>query len=342
MNLSATTYRAVQATAPGTLELIELPIPDPPAGAVRVRVEACGICHTDAATVEAAFPVTFPRVPGHEVVGRIEAVGDGVPGNWTVGQRVGVGFLAGPCGACGPCRHGNLVACENQAMTGVDVDGGWAEMLIAQASGLISIPDELDAVEAAPLLCAGLTTFAALRKSGARPGDTVAVLGVGGLGHLGVQYARRMGFRVVAIARGPEKAALAERFGAHHYIDSTVQDPAAELTRMGGARLVVSTASSSAAMAGLLPGVAPDGELLVLGGDAEPLAIATTDLIFGGRAVVGSLTGTAGDTEDALAFSVLQDIRAMTETVSLDEAPAAYARMLANEARFRMVIDLTS
>jgi propanol-preferring alcohol dehydrogenase len=338
MTSTAETYRAVQATAPGRLALAELPVPDPGAGHVRVRVEACGICHSDAATVEGAFPIDFPRVPGHEVVGRIDALGEGVTG-WEVGRRVGVGFLAGHCGQCARCRRGDFVNCERQPYTGIHADGGYAEVLIARESGLVAIPDELDSLEAPPLLCAGLTTFKALRDSGARPGDLVAVLGIGGLGHLAVQYARRMGFRVVAIARGPEKASLARELGAHIYVDSEGQDAVAELTSLGGARLVLATAASSAATAALIPGLAPGGELVVVGIGDEPVPVSAQALIFGERSVAGSLTGSTADSEDTLAFSVLQQIRAITEVVALEDAPAAYARMLANEARFRIVID---
>ncbi|HMJ35897.1 MAG TPA: alcohol dehydrogenase catalytic domain-containing protein [Baekduia sp.] len=305
-----------------------------------MRVEACGVCHSDAATVEGVFPIDFPRVPGHEVVGRIDAVGQGVTG-WTVGQRVGVGFLGGHCGHCTRCRRGDFVNCEQQPYTGIHTDGGYAEVLIARESGLVAIPDELDSLEAPPLLCAGLTTFKALRDSSARPGDLVAVLGVGGLGHLGVQYARRMGFRVVAIARGPEKAALARELGAHLYVDSVAQDVAAELTNLGGARLVLATAANSAATAAVIPGLAPGGELMVLGIGDEPISVSSSDLIFGERYITGSLTGSTADNEDTLAFSVLQDIRATTEVVGLADAPVAYARMMNNEARFRMVLDLS-
>jgi propanol-preferring alcohol dehydrogenase len=335
------TYRAVQATEPGRLALAELPVPTPGPGQVRVRVEACGVCHTDAYTVEGIVPVDFPRVPGHEVVGRIDAVGDGVR-DWTVGQRVGVGYLGGHCGHCARCRRGDFVNCLEQPFTGWHADGGFAEVMIARESGLVAIPDELDAVEAAPLLCAGLTTFNALRNSGARAGDLVAVLGIGGLGHLGVQFARRMGFRVVAIARGPEKEALARELGAHLYVDSVAQDAAAELNKLGGARLILATASSAEAISALIPGVAPGGELLAVGADAaEPVRVSTTDLIFGERSLVGALTGSSADNEDTLAFSVLQDVRAKIEVVPLAEAPAAYARMMSNQARFRMVLDMS-
>src|SRR5271167_1239838 len=224
----STKYKAVEVTRPGVFTITQRPLIDPPPGHVRIRVEACGVCHSDSATVEAVFPVQFPRVPGHEAVGRIDALGKGVEG-WKVGQRVGVGFLAGNCGYCTPCRSGDLVGCQNQAFTGIHHDGGYAEVMIAKASGLISVPDDLSSVDAAPLLCAGLTTFSALRNSPARAGDLVAVFGVGGLGHLGVQYARRMGFEVVAIDRGDDRAELSKKLGAHHYIDSSVNDIAKAL-----------------------------------------------------------------------------------------------------------------
>jgi alcohol dehydrogenase, propanol-preferring len=229
------TYKAIQVTKPGEFETVMKPLVDPDPGQVRIRVEACGVCHSDSGTVEGSFPIDWPRVPGHEVVGRIDAVGAGVQG-WAVGQRVGVGFLGGSCGYCDLCRDGDLVNCRNQEYTGIHHDGGYAEVMIAKASGLMSIPDELSSAAAAPLLCAGLTTFNALRNAPAKAGDLVAVLGIGGLGHLGVQYARRMGFEVVAIARGTDTAELAKKLGAHHYIDSAATDPAEALQALGGAK----------------------------------------------------------------------------------------------------------
>src|SRR6266850_2139074 len=252
------TYRAVQAVSPGKLELTRKPLVDPGPGHVRIRVEACGVCHTDATTVEGVFPIAWPRVPGHEAVGVIDMLGAGVEG-WTVGQRVGVGFLGGSCGRCEPCRGGDLVNCRNQEFTGVQHDGGYAEVLIARASGLMSIPDDLAAVDAAPLLCAGLTTFSALRNAPAKAGDLVAVLGIGGLGHLGVQYARHMGFEVAAIARGADKAELAKKLGAHHYIDSAAIDPAAALQALGGAKVVLVTASGGKTVAETFKGLRPGG-----------------------------------------------------------------------------------
>src|ERR1700726_3965399 len=241
------TYRAVQAVSPGRLELTEKTLHAPGPGKVRIRVEACGVCHSDSGTVEALFPIQWPRVPGHEVVGRIDALGSGVQG-WVVGQRVGVGFLAGSCGYCAFCRNGDLVNCANQEFTGIHHDGGYAEVMIAKPSGLVRIPDDLSSVDAAPLLCAGLTTFSALRSAPAKAGDLVAVLGIGGLGHLAVQYARHMGFEVAAIARGADKAQLAKKLGAHHYIDSAASDQVAALQALGGAMLILATASSSKAM----------------------------------------------------------------------------------------------
>jgi propanol-preferring alcohol dehydrogenase len=336
---TVTSYRAVQVVAPGRLVLADLPIAEPRFGEVRVRVEACGICHTDAVTVEGAMPIEYPRVPGHEAVGRIDAVGDGVAG-WEVGQRVGIGFLGGHCGVCFFCRRGNFVACVDQLSTGVQVDGGYAEMLIARASGLVAIPEQLSSVEAAPLLCAGLTTFAALRSAQAKPGDLVAILGIGGLGHLAVQYARHMGFEVVAIARGEDKRTLSMELGAHHYVDSTAGDPAEALRALGGAQLVVATVTSSDAMSAVLRGLGPGGQMTVVGAGDTALSLNPVDLVFGQSTVNGRLTGSSALAEDTVKFSVLQDIRARIETVPLERAADAYARMMANDARFRIVLSM--
>jgi propanol-preferring alcohol dehydrogenase len=332
------TYKAVEVSAPGVLRVVERQVSEPGAGQVRIRVEACGICHTDAATVTGTYPgLTLPRVPGHEVIGRIEALGAGVS-RWKIGQRVGVGLIAGEDGVCESCRRGDMVNCQNPVVSGVTVDGGYAEVMIAEARGLVSIPDELGSAEAAPLLCAGITTYNALRNAGLRGGDLVAVQGIGGLGHLGVQFARQMGFHTVAIGRGGDKEMLAKDLGAHVYIDSAVDDSAALLQRMGGARAILATAPSGDAMGPLVSGLAARGKLIVVGVPGEPMQLNAFPLVFGGRSVYGSLTGTAIETEDALAFSVLESIRPMIETSPLEKAADAYARMMQGKARFRMVL----
>src|SRR5712675_732245 len=312
------TYKALEVSAPGNLRLVERSVPEPGAGQVRIRVEACGICHTDAATVTGTYPgLKLPRVPGHEVVGRIEALGSGVS-RWKIGQRVGVGLVAGEDGLCEPCRRGDTVNCQNPVTSGVTVDGGYAEVMIAEARGLASIPDELSSVDAAPLLCAGVTTYNALRNAGLRGGDLVAVQGIGGLGHLGIQFARHMGFRTVAIGRGGEKAELAKKLGAHVYVDTAVEDAAAALQRLGGARAILATAPSADAMGPLVSGLGTRGKLIVVGVPPEPMQLSAFPLVFGGRSIYGSLAGTAIETEDALAFSVLENIRPMIETVTLE------------------------
>lgn len=332
------TYKAVEVSAPGVLRVVERPVPEPGAGQVRIRVEACGICHTDAATVTGNYPgLTLPRVPGHEVVGRIEALGSGVS-RWKIGQRVGVGFFGGEDGVCEPCRRGDMVNCQNPVIPGVTMDGGYAEVMIAEARGIAAIPDELRSAEAAPLLCAGITTYNALRNASLRGGDLVGVQGIGGLGHLGIQFARHMGFRTVAIGRGREKEKLAKDLGAHVYIDTVVDDAVAVLQRMGGARAILATAPSGDAMGPLVSGLAARGKLIVVGVPGDQIQLSALPLIFGGRSICGSLAGTAIDTEDALAFSVLENIRPMIETVPLEQAAEAYARMMQGKARFRMVL----
>jgi alcohol dehydrogenase, propanol-preferring len=334
----ADTYKAVEVSAPGTLRVVSRSISEPSAGQVRMRVEACGICHTDEAVVTGTYPgLNLPRVPGHEVVGRIEALGSGVS-KWKVGQRVGVGFFGGEDGVCEPCRRGDIVNCQNPVIPGVTVDGGYAEVMIAEARGIASIPDELRSAEAAPLLCAGITTYNALRNAGLRGGDLVAVQGIGGLGHLGVQFARHMGFRTVAIGRGRDKEKLAKELGAHVYIDTAVDDAAAVLQRMGGARAILATAPSGAAMGPLVSGLAARGKLILVGVPVDQIQLSAFPLVFGGRSIYGSLSGTAIETEDALAFSVLESVRPMIETVPLEQAADAYARMIRGEARFRMVL----
>jgi propanol-preferring alcohol dehydrogenase len=334
----ARTYKAVEVAAPGNLRNVERLIPQPGEGQVLIRVEACGICHTDSFTVEGQFPgLHLPRVPGHEVAGRIEAIGANVA-RWHVGQRVGVGFFGGHDGQCDSCRRGDFINCQNLTISGIGVDGGYAEMMIADSKSVVSLPESLNAVEAAPLLCAGVTTYNALRNAPLRPGDLVAVQGIGGLGHLGIQFARRMAFRTVAIARGHEKEALAKKLGAILYIDARAEDPAAALQRMGGAKVILATAASTASMGPLIAGLAPRGRLIVVGASPEPIQVNPSQLIFGGRLVEGSLTGTPIDIEDTLAFSVLENVRPMIETAPLERAAEAYADMMEGKARFRKVL----
>jgi alcohol dehydrogenase, propanol-preferring len=331
------TYRAIEVSKPGEFSEVKKPLLDPGPNQVRIRVEACGVCHSDSGTVEGLFPIDWPRVPGHEVVGRIDAVGSGVQG-WKVGQRVGVGFLGGSCGYCEFCRNGDLVNCRNQEFTGIHHDGGYAEVMVAKASGLVSIPDSMSSADAAPLLCAGLTTFNALRNAPGRAGDLVAVLGIGGLGHLAVQYARRMGFEVVAIGRGTESAELAKKLGAHHYIDSAATDPAAALQVLGGAKVILITASGVRTVAATFKGLRPGGVSIDVGVGPEPIELTSMDLIFGERKVAGSLTGNPATGDATLRFSALSGVSAMIETVPLEQAAAAYAKMMAGKARFRIVL----
>ncbi|MGO1050887.1 alcohol dehydrogenase catalytic domain-containing protein [Crossiella sp. CA198] len=339
---SKSTYRAVEARGSRQFTLVERQIREPAPGEVRLRALTCGVCHTDAMAAEGLREdPSQPIVPGHEIVGVIEAVGAGVRG-WQAGERVGVGFLGGHCGACQSCRRGDFVNCADQPRTGTSVDGGYAEVVYARASGLVRIPAELSAVEAAPLLCAGLTTYSALAGLDARPGALVAVQGIGGLGHLGLQYARALGYRVAAIARGTDKAALAAELGAEHYIDSRTEDPGEALQRLGGAAAIVATAASGASMSPLVAGLAPRGVLLVLGAAGDPITVNTTDLIFGTRSITGCLTGSSIENEDNLAFSVRGGIRAMNEVLPMSEAPKAYEHMLSGNARFRVVLDLTA
>jgi alcohol dehydrogenase, propanol-preferring len=332
-----TTYKAIELSGPGKFSEVRKPLLDPGPNQVRIRVEACGVCHSDSATVDGLFPIAWPRVPGHEVVGRIDALGSGVQG-WTVGQRVGVGFLGGSCGYCEFCRNGDLVNCQNQEYTGIHHDGGYAEVMIAKASGLVSIPDDLASADAAPLLCAGITTFSALRNSPAKAGDLVAVLGIGGLGHLAVQYARHMGFEVAAIARGTDTAELAKKLGAHHYIDSAATDPASALQALGGATAILITASGGKTVGATFEGLRPGGVSIVVGVGPEPIEVTGMDLIFATRKVEGALTGTPAVGDITLRFSALSGVSAMIETVPLEQAAAAYAKMMAGKARFRMVL----
>ncbi|MFG2625451.1 alcohol dehydrogenase [Streptomyces sp. NPDC048473] len=334
-------YRAAQvATAGGPFEIVEREVPQPGPGHVRMAVDACGICHSDAFFVNDALPgVRFPLVPGHEIAGRIEELGEGTQSAWQVGDRVAVGWFGGSCGHCTPCRQGDFVMCENLKVPGWAYDGGYAETVIAPADALARIPDALSATDAAPLGCAGVTTYNGLRRSSARPGDLVAVLGIGGLGHLGVQYAAAMGFETVAIARGAAKADFAKELGAHHYIDSTADTSVADaLQALGGARVVLATAANSGAITATVEGLAPRGELVVIGADAEPLGISPTQLLMSGKVVRGHPSGTAQDVQDTMAFSALHGIRPMTEPVPLDGADEAYRKMMSGAARFRMVL----
>ena len=337
----STVTRVVQVKGPAEgLELVERELGEPGRGEVLVRVEACGVCHSDAFTVEGGYPgIEYPRVPGHEIAGRIEAVGeDVVP--WEIGQRVGVGWFGGSCGHCDPCRRGDQISCVNGQVPGIAYDGGYADHVIVPKDALASIPDELSAEDAAPLLCAGITTFNALRDSGARPGDLVAILGIGGLGHLGVQFARRMGFETVAIARGTNKKTQAEALGAHHYINSTAGDVAQALQALGGATTILATVTAPDAMSAAVGGLRPRGRMVVVGASADPMQIPPFALIPGSTAVVGHASGTSKDSEDTLRFSVLQDVRPKIETYPLERAAEGYARMMSGDARFRVVLTM--
>lgn len=329
--------KTVQFTAPGTsLEAAEREIPEVPRGHVLIKVAASGICHSDSMPA-AGMASTYPRTPGHEVAGTVETVGDGVT-RWTPGQRVGVGWFGGACFECASCRRGDFISCEAGKITGLTADGGYAEYLVAPADALAAVPDALTFEEAAPLMCAGVTTFNGLRHSGARPGDLVAVLGLGGLGHLGVQFAAKMGFETVAIARGAAKASFARELGAHHYIDSTDTDVDAELKRLGGATVVLATVTDAAAMSAAVPGLAARGRLVVLGVPHEPLTVGAGVLVGGSSSVAGHASGTAKDSEDTLRFAALTGVRPMIETYPLEQAAEGFERMQSGRARFRVVL----
>jgi alcohol dehydrogenase len=335
------TYRAMQAVRPGVLELAERETSAPGPGQVLIAVEACGVCGADAADIDKADPARQPpRVPGHEVVGRIVALGAGVPALWKLGQRVGVGRLGGHCGECLQCRQGRFQLCLNQPVVGSTCDGGYAEMLLARSTGLVAIPDELRSEEAAPILCAGIATFNALKKCGAQAGDTVAILGIGGLGHMALQYARRMGFKVVAIGRGSDIAADALALGAHVYIDNREEDAVARLKGMGGAQAIVTTIAHADTVSALLAGLAPEGRLVVLnpGNGNWPLQVPAGLLVGGQRGLFGSITGTPHDNEKALAFSVLVDVRPRIEVLPLEQAAEALRRLRAGDVRYRLVL----
>lgn len=338
---SATIMKAVQVPAAGAdFQLIEREIPEPGAGHVRIRVQACGICHSDVLTKEGHWPgIRYPRVPGHEVAGVIDALGAGVSG-WSAGQRVGVGWHGGHDNTCPQCRRGDFINCRNQQIAGISYDGGYQEYMLAPIEALAAIPESLNAAEAAPLLCAGITTFNALRHSGAVPGDLVAVLGVGGLGHLGIQFASKFGYKVAAIGRGTDDAPLAKKLGASFYIDSRAERPAEALQRHGGAQVILATAPSSKAMSEIIDGLGPNGRLMVVGAAGEPIEVTPIQLIMGSRTIQGWASGTPTDSEDTLRFAELSGVRPMIETYPLAKAAEAYARMLSGKAEFRVVLTM--
>lgn len=331
--------RVVQVARPNAeLEIVERDIPEPPRGHVRIKVQACGICHSDMFTVTGARPgIEYPRVPGHEVVGVIDALGEDVP-EWQPGTRVGVGWYGGHCGHCASCRRGDFLTCVRGRVAGLSYDGGYAEYMIAPFEALAAIPETLVAEEAAPLLCAGITTYNALRHSGARAGDLVAILGVGGLGHLAMQFAAKMGFKTVAIARGTEKEAFAKKLGAHVYIDSTAQNAAEALAQLGGAKVILATVTNAKTMSAAVGGLAIGGKLVVVGASPDPIEVSPLALIGGRLSIVGWPSGTAADSEDTLRFSALAEIRPMIETFPLTKAAEAYAHMMSGKARFRAVL----
>jgi len=336
-----TTYRAMQASKPGELELTERPIPIPGNGEVLIEIEACGICGADGGAIEQPNPaIQPPRVPGHEVVGRIKQIGGNVPVSWHIGQRVGVGRLGGHCNACIQCRKGKFELCENQYHVGASVDGGYAELMIARATGLVAIPEELHSVEAAPILCAGIATFNGLKKSGAVAGDTVAILGMGGLGHMAIQYAQKMGFRVIAIGRGRDIQHEVLTLGAHHYIDTHEEDPVTVLKSLNDAQAIVSTITDSKTVSSLLPGLSPGGKLVLLGVGSNPITLSPGQMIAGERSVIGSITGSPYDNERTLNFSVLTGVRPKIETFPLEQANEAYQRVKSGDAKFRVVLTI--
>lgn len=333
------TMRAVQISSPkGPFELVERPIPDPGPGTVRIRVQACGICHSDSLVKEGLMPIQYPRVPGHEVAGVIDAVGQGVD-QWKAGQTVGVGWHGGYCGKCDNCRRGNFFACVTGQVTGASFDGGYAEYMIAPASAVALVPAGMSPVESAPLMCAGLTTFNALRNSSARPGDVVAVLGLGGLGHLGVQYANKMGFHTVGIARGKDKEPLARELGAAVYIDNQSQDPVAELQKLGGAKVILATATSGEAMSAVVGGLSIKGTLIIVGA-ADSMQFSPLQILLSSRSIQGWYSGTSIDTQDTLAFSAQSGVHSMNEILPLERASEGYDRMMNGKARFRVVLKI--
>jgi D-arabinose 1-dehydrogenase-like Zn-dependent alcohol dehydrogenase len=335
--------KAVQVTKPGgNFEIVERPIPQPGRDQVRIKVEACGICHSDVLVKEGLWPgLQYPRVPGHEIAGRIDAIGPDVT-LWKPGQRVGVGWHGAHCFECEPCRRGDFLNCKFEKVTGIQFDGGYQEYMVIGSEAVAAMPDDLRDDEAAPLLCAGITVFNALRNSGAHAGDTVAIQGIGGLGHLGIQYARQMGFRTVAIGRGADKQGLTKKLGAHEYIDNSAGDPAQALQKLGGANVVLATAPDSKSMSDLVNGLAPNGTLLVVGAGADPLIVSPLQLILGKKSLKGWASGTARDSEDTLNFSSLSGVRPMIERYPLDKVADAYQQMMSGSARFRVVLTMGS
>jgi len=333
------TMKAAQINrAEGDWELVEREIPQPGPKEIRVKVEACGICHSDVLVKDGIWPgLKYPRVPGHEIAGRVDEVGIDVS-QWNKGQRVGVGWHGGHCFVCDPCRRGDFAMCLNRLVTGIDFDGGYAEYVIARAEAVAAIPEEMLAEEAGPFMCAGVTVYNALRNSGARGGDLVAIHGIGGLGHLGVQYARQMGFKTVAVGRGKDKEELARKLGAHHYVDSGGGDPAAELQKLGGARVILATAPSAKAISAVVDGLSFNGTLLVPAAPTEPLTISAFSLIMGRRSVAGWYSGTARDSQDTLEFSALSGVHPMIEKYPLTQVADAYEQMHSGKARFRVVL----
>jgi len=333
--------RVMQITHPnGPLEINEREIPEPSRGQVRIKVEACGICHSDVLVKEGLWPgLQYPRVPGHEIAGRIDAVGEDVS-NWKLGQRVGVGWHGGHCFVCDPCRRGDFILCQSEKITSLSFDGGYAEYMVAPAEAVAAIPDGLPADDAAPLLCAGITVYNSLRNSGAKAGDLVAVQGIGGLGHLGVQYARQMGFHTVGIGRGGDKEPLARKLGAHEYVDTNASAPAAQLQKLGGARVILATAPDAKAIAALIDGLASGGKLVTVGVSPEPFNINLLQIVLARRSIQGWPSGTAKDSEDTLRFSVLTGVRPMIERYPLERAAEAYEQMISGKARFRVVLTI--
>jgi len=331
---------AMVPKAGADFQIVEREIPNPGARQVRIKVQACGVCHSDVLTKEGGWPgIEYPRVPGHEVAGLIDEVGAGVTG-WKKGQRVGVGWYGGHDGTCPSCRRGDFINCRNMKICGISYDGGYQQYMVAPVEALAAIPDTLSDVDAAPLLCAGITTFNALRHSGALPGDLVAVQGIGGLGHLGIQFANKFGYRVAAIGRGSENASLAKKLGAGVYIDSKATNAAAELQKLGGAQAILATAPNSKAMSALIDGLGPNGKLIVVGAAFEPIEVTPIQLISGTRGIQGWASGTAADSEDALRFAELTGVRPMIETYPLEKVAGAYARMLSGDAQFRVVLTM--